>query len=276
MRKNTWRQKAFVYRSFLAFLQGDPEIDVLTKENFLNYVEFRSGVDGNCAANRDLKEFKALLNWVIKQEISTRNPCINIDKLPENTSDRYVPPVEHIQKVLAVAEEDDFDLLVVLYHTAGRIGEILGITWADINFDQRWIKLKTRKRRGGELEVDKLPLTKILFEILRKRYEGRDQSVEWVFSGADGEKLTYSNMRYLMKYLCEKAGVKHFGFHGIRHHVASILAESGQASFTQIQKLLRHKRQTTTDQYLRTLDPQLQQVASVLDNQLIVKKSHMI
>ena len=190
MRKNTWRQKAFVYRSFLAFLQNDPVIDLLTKDNFLSFFEFRSGIDGNCAANRDLKDFKALFNWAIKQEISTKNLCVNIDKLPEYTVDRYVPPAEHIQKVLAIADQDDFDLLVVLYHTAGRIGEILGITWTDINFDQRWIKLKTRKRRGGELEVDKLPLTEILFEILRKCYEGRDESVEWVFPGVNGEKLT--------------------------------------------------------------------------------------
>ena len=70
-----------------------------------------------------------------------------------------------------------------------------------------------------------------------------------------------------MKALCQKAGVKRFGFHAIRHHVASILADSRKASLSQIQKLLRHRRPTTTDNYIQTLDPQLRQVAAVLDEQ---------
>jgi integrase len=70
-----------------------------------------------------------------------------------------------------------------------------------------------------------------------------------------------------MKKLCEKAKVKVFGFHAIRHHVASILANSGKASLSQIQKMLRHRRSTTTDNYIKTLDPQLRQVANVLDEQ---------
>ncbi len=270
MMKNTYRQKAFVYRSFLTFLHNDLLIEQLTKEDFHNYLDYRSKIDGNCASNRALKDLKALFNWGMKQEILFRNPCINIDKLPELVSERYVPPVEDVQKVLAVAVEDDFDLLMVLYHTAGRISEIFRLTWSDINFDQRFILLKTRKRRGGELVTDKLPLTDMLFDVLQRRYQVSDKSVKWVFPGADGDKLSFSKRRYLMKRLCEKAGVKSFGFHGIRHHVASVLAESGQASFTQIQKLLRHKRSTTTDHYLKALDPQLQQVSSVLDSQLNV------
>ena len=70
-----------------------------------------------------------------------------------------------------------------------------------------------------------------------------------------------------MKRLCKKAKVKVFGFHAIRHHVASILADSGKVGLGQIQKQLRHRRSTTTDNYIKTLDPQLRQVANVLDEQ---------
>jgi integrase len=70
-----------------------------------------------------------------------------------------------------------------------------------------------------------------------------------------------------MKDLCKKAGVKPFGFHAIRHHVASILADSGKAPLSNIQKMYRHKRTTTTDNYIKTLDPQLKQIAEVLNEQ---------
>ena len=73
--KNTWRQKAFVYRSFLTFINNDPEAESITKQTFTEYLKFRREQkdikdrklnkveNGCCVANRDLKEFKALYNW---------------------------------------------------------------------------------------------------------------------------------------------------------------------------------------------------------------------
>jgi integrase len=68
-----------------------------------------------------------------------------------------------------------------------------------------------------------------------------------------------------MKQLCKKAGVKEFGFHAIRHHVASILNDSGKASMKQIQKLLRHKRQSTTEVYLHTIEGNWREAAKILE-----------
>ena len=99
-----------------------------------------------------------------------------------------------------------------------------------------------------------------------------DKTTSYVFHNADGNRYTYTQKRDTMKRLCRKAGVKFFGFHAIRHHVASILADSGKASLSQIQKMLRHRRTTTTDNYIKTLDPQLRQVANVLDAQGKVSK----
>jgi len=178
---------------------------------------------------------------------------------------KYVPPVEDINKVLMAATPDDMDLIMVLYHTAGRIGEALKMVWDDVNFEQRWIRLWTRKRRGGELQEDKIGMTDVLKGVLENRWKNRDKSSSFVFPNKEGVSHTYDQKRYLMERLCKKAGVKPFGFHAIRHHVASILADSGKASLSQIQKLLRHKRTTTTDNYIKTLDPELRNIANVLD-----------
>ncbi len=76
----------------------------------------------------------------------------------------------------------------------------------------------------------------------------------------------------MMDKLCKKAGVKKFGFHAIRHHVAMVLEDSGKANLREIQKMLRHKRPTTTDHYLKGLSPAMKKVASILDNP---KTSHL-
>jgi integrase len=277
--KNTWRQKAFVYRNFLTFINDDPEAELITKQTFIEYLKFRKekkdktdrkakkAENGVYVANRDLKEFKALYNWCNRQELLVKNPCNNIESYPEQTKSKYVPPAEDINKVLLAADREDMDLIITLYHTAGRASEILNMTWEDVNFEQRWIRLWTRKRRGGELQEDKLAMTDTLYDVLKRRWDNRVKITPYVFHNADGSQYTYIQKRYTMKRLCRKAGVKIFGFHAIRHHVASILADSGKASLSQIQKMLRHRRTTTTDNYIKTLDPQLRQVANVLDEQ---------
>jgi integrase len=223
--------------------------------------------NGVCVANRDLKEFKALYNWSIRNDLISSDPCKNIGSYPENPKARYVPPADDINRVLLAAEREDMDLILTLYHTAGRTSEVLKLTWEDVNFEQRWVRLWTRKRRGGELQEDKLAMTDTLYDVLKHRWDKRDKTTAYVFHNTDGSRFTYTQKRNTMKRLCRKAGVKVFGFHAIRHHVASILADSGKASLGQIQKMLRHKRTTTTDNYIKTLDPQLRQVANVLDEQ---------
>jgi integrase len=284
--KNTWRQKAFVYRNFLTFFRADPFVDDLKKQDFTEYLKYRREAPenteqstdekkrkmkhGNIVANRDLKELKSLFNWCVRNEIVLKNPCMNMECYPETTTQKYVPPAEDINKVLLVADKHDMDLIQVLYHTAARTSEILGLTWDDVNFEQRWIRLWTRKRRGGELQEDKLAMTDTLYNILMRKWNNRDKSSSYIFHNADGSKMTYQQKRSTMKQLCKKANVKTFGFHAIRHHVASLLADSGKASLSQIQKMLRHRRTTTTDNYIKTLDPQLRQIADVLEGQLKV------
>ena len=67
------------------------------------------------------------------------------------------------------------------------------------------------------------------------------------------------------KRLCEKAKVKAFGFHAIRHLTASILYRKGY-SLAHIQAVLRHQNPNTTSRYLRSLG--LEQVREALEEGL--------
>ena len=68
----------------------------------------------------------------------------------------------------------------------------------------------------------------------------------------DDKWVPYLYRQHWLKKLCARAGVKQFGFHGIRHLFASILA-SKNVPLVEIQKMLRHGSIATTQRYIHSL-----------------------
>ncbi len=262
MRMNTWRQKLFVFRSFASFLLNvDYPADAITTRQVTDFLNSRAAKAGKKAANRDLRDLKALYNWAINQELfSGRNPAKSILKFPEDPYIAYVPPAEDLAAVRLAATPDQLDFIEVIYHALARKVEATRLTWEDVNFEQRcWLRLYTRKRRGGQLEPQYKPLNKTLYNVLHARWRQRDKQTPHIFQFGPYE------LRRMMPNLCKKAKVKPFGFHSIRHYVASLVNDSGKATTKQIQGLLGHKRQTTTELYLHTLGDSLHAAAQILD-----------
>ena len=55
-----------------------------------------------------------------------------------------------------------------------------------------------------------------------------------------------------MAVLCKKAGVRHFGFHALRHFGASVL-EQANVPIGSIQRILGHENRITTEIYLHSI-----------------------
>ncbi len=62
----------------------------------------------------------------------------------------------------------------------------------------------------------------------------------------------YQNRNKLMKRLCKKAGVRHFGFHAIRHSGASVM-DNNNVPIGSIQRILGHENRRTTEIYLHSI-----------------------
>jgi integrase len=139
-----------------------------------------------------------------------KNPCKPIEKYPEDPYHPYVPSQEDIKKVRFIANRDEKDLIETIYHLAARLSEAVRLTWDDINFEQRWVRLYTRKRRGGELKEDYQPMNLALQKVLKNRWEKEGKSNNLVFQFSPYE------LRNTMDKLCKKAKIKPFGFHAIR------------------------------------------------------------
>jgi integrase len=151
-------------------------------------------------------------------------------------------------------------MLLTALHLAARRGEIFGITWSDVDFGRSQVRLWTNKREGGSREYDWLPMTSELHEAFFQWKQNRPvKDTIYVFVCLEKTPFCeqyygkpFSVRQHFMEKICVKAGVKKFGFHGIRHLTASTLYWKGY-SLGHIQAVLRHKNPNTTRQYLKRL-----------------------
>jgi integrase len=168
---------------------------------------------------------------------------------------------------IMLAAGDDRPFLLVIYHTMARVDEILRLKWEDVNFQERAVRLWTRKRRDGSWAWDILPMNEVLHDTLWGIWKQRTQD-QWVFFNAKTGNR-YMHRPKVMRTICKRAGVRHFGFHALRHYVASYLVDQKKFSITQISRLLRHQNKATTERYLQVVDTQLRDVMASLE-----EKSH--
>ncbi|UIJ38697.1 site-specific integrase [Desulfobaculum bizertense] len=254
--RNTYRYKRSAINRFLTFMEGDFLAPDLKFEQIKEFHMDQNTKRGAKCANRDIKELMFMTNWAIKNDILQKNPFRRIEPFPEEAFMRRVPTAEDIQKIRIVATREEREWVDTLYYTGARLGEIIKLQWKDVDFKRKTITLWTRKRRAGNNEPRTQALTKGLAKIFERRWNDPERHEELVFPDRRGKEYSRATMflRTLFARLCDKAGVERFTAHGIRHHVATRLKDSKQASPYQIQHFLGHKNLRTTEIYLHQLE----------------------
>lgn len=252
--KKTFGEKRLSFRMFCKEHNPDTPVRAITPGLCLNHLTRQAEERSHNAANKDRKNLSSGWNWGVKfMGMPHHNPFLDVERFGHDESPRQVPVPEELDAVMSAARILDIQgwrMLVTILHTAARVSEVTSMKWEDVDFVNRKIRLYTRKRRGGRLEADWLPMTSELFDVLTTQRVERTSDL-YVFAQGTGEK--FATRRSFMKWVCKKAGVKPFGFHALRHYTASKLAESG-TPLPMIQAILRHKSVSTTARYIRNLN----------------------
>ena len=242
-----------------------------------DYVIKRSKVSGY-TANKDLRYLRTAFNFGIKHGWINFNPTVRVDYLPVEKKFKYVPSTADVNKVLIAANHDTRDYLYCIRESLARMGEINKLTWADVNFDDRYVVLYTRKKKGSNRTPRKVPMTNKLYEVLSRRFKCRSKDIPWVFwhrywSRKEQQWVVgpYKERKKFMQTLCKKAGVKYFRFHPLRHYGASMM-DSANINIGSIQRILGHENRTTTEVYLHSIGESERKAMEIYEQ--VSEKSH--
>ena len=173
------------------------------------------------------------------------HPCRTIERRPENNErTRFLSDDERERLLLAcrAARWPRLYGLVLMFLTTGaRKGELMGLRWADIDFERAEARVAMTK--NGEPRV--LPLLPAVLAELERFKAGprtcvfaspRDASKPFTFEGQFTQAL-------------KVAKVRDFTPHCLRHTCASMLAMNG-ASLAEIADVLGHRQLQVTRRYV--------------------------
>jgi integrase len=222
-------------------------------------------------ANKELRYLRATFNYGMKKKFISSNPTEGLEFLPMEKKIKYVPSIEDVDKVIEAADADTQDYLWTIRETLARVSEINRLTWEDVNFEQRYVILYTRKKKGGHLTPRKVVMTEKVFEVLSRRFNSKDKEKPWVFwhrywSAKEGRinEGPFQDRKKIMKVLCKRAGVKYFRFHPLRHAGASIM-DGSNVPLGSIQRILGHENRKTTEIYLHSIGDADRQAMSIYE-----------
>lgn len=229
----------------------------------------KDGARSVATANRYLATLSACFTFAVKEcGWIERNPCARVRKGKENAGRvRYLTDDERTRLLKACKESSNpllYPAFVVALSTGARQGEVMGLRWPQVDFTRRTILLRDGETKNGVGRV--LPLTGEAFDLLRDRAKVRDLKDDRVFP-VPAEGRGFGSLRTAWDKALERAAVKDFRWHDLRHTAASYLTMAGIGSM-EVAKVLGHKTLAMTARYSHLSPERTVELGDVLAQRL--------
>ncbi|MCP4546395.1 MAG: site-specific integrase [bacterium] len=179
------------------------------------------------------------------------NPVMKVRRLQEAQGRvRFLSDDERDRLLIACRESDNKQLYVIVVlalSTGMRQGEILNLTWDNVDLDAGRVTLhdtKNKERRG-------VPVMGHAMDVLREHSKVRRIDTSLVFPSSAKDKPL--DVRAPWERAVEAAGIEDFRFHDLRHSAASYLAMNG-ATPSELAAVLGHKTLQMVKRYAHLSD----------------------
>ena len=141
-------------------------------------------------------------------------------------------------------------ILELLFSTGIRIGELVALDVADVDFEKQQIQITGRATRGRIVTINSEVVRNAMIQYLELRGE-RSLETGALFVGRSGTRLTIYSIENIFKKHVRLAEIKrHITPHSLRHTMAAMLVSSG-TDIHQVQEILGHASILSTQVYTK-------------------------
>jgi integrase/recombinase XerC len=238
-----------VVRAFLASLAGDRK---------------------KSSIGRKLAALKGFFRYLIAQKQIEKDPLLLIHSpkqekpLPTFLSVDDVFQLLGGIKVKTGLDVRDRAVLEVFYSCGVRVSELVGLNWADIDFQLGIVRVVGKGSKERIVPIGEIALAALrdYAQEQRKKWNLSCKGETPVFLNNRGERITTRSVARIVEKHLKQAGIQiKMGPHGLRHSFATHLLNSG-ADLRVIQELLGHASLSTTQRYTHL---NLDQLTAVYD-----------
>jgi integrase len=224
----------------------------------------KAGRRSEATVNRYHASLSAVFTWAVKKRRAPRgweNPCRKVERAPEAPGIVRFLADDELERLLASAKASSWPrlyLLILMAITTGaRRGELLGLTWGDVDLERAVAHI--RRTKNGQARA--LPLVPAVLEELRRFAGAVPQACVFPSRGELDKPRAFESA---WRAALDRARVRRFRFHDLRHTCASYLAQNG-ASLLEISDTLGHRQLAMTKRYSHlTVDSKAKLVNRVL------------
>jgi integrase len=239
----------------------------------------------------------SILTTAVQWQLIINNPASRVKPPKVEKKEAECFDENTTEQMLELLEQEPLKyktMIFVTVYTGCRLGELAGLEWCDINFDEKLIRIKQAsqylpgkgtftKTTKNESSVRDISMPEILCNILKeykawwnqqKLLHGDlwDKESDRLFVQWNGKPIHPSTPTKWFKTFRVRNNLPELKFHGLRHTNASLLISNNVDVQTVAKRLGHSKATTTTTIYSHFLRKPDREAAEKLDNLFNSKK----
>ena len=244
-------------------------------ERFLNMMLSKGGKRGSGLSQNTVKIMdtiiSAALNDAVERGEIQQSPMLRVpkDRRPKSKGYAFSPlSPEEVQRLVEGTQEYNIGALLLIASVCGlRLGELVALTWDDIDFEQQLITVDKSLSRIGERgrqwalgktkgkESRTVPFTPRIAEALKRHrkivvQQRLENGLKWqeqnlVFPGRGGSYRSPEGVEARFRMILERLGLPRVRIHDLRHTAATFLIATGEDP-VEVARILGHKDPSLT------------------------------
>ena len=233
-----------------------------------------------------------VFSYAVKMGVVSENPCSKVTLPKDQQQEKKIYTPEQVQRFLTLLNDEPlkyrtfFNLLI---YSGFRRGEMLGLEWKDVDFENNIISVRRTSnytaKKGVYTDTTKtrksqrtLKFPQAIMDMLKEYKAEQDEQAlkcgdKWVetdrlYTKWNGEPMQNGTPYFWLGEFCEKHDLPFYGLHSFRHLFASLLVNQGVDIVTVSGALGHSTVSTTSNIYCHMLEESRAKVADAVSSAL--------